>query len=52
MAKEETNESPFKAGDCLCGIPNCAGHEEVDGKISFKGHPLGDLEADAPTHSS
>lgn len=39
-AKEVPGESPFKPGECLCGIPNCAGHERVDGKITFKGHPV------------
>jgi hypothetical protein len=49
LTKADDNTSPFKPGDCLCGIANCAGHEEIDGKILFKGHPeLGDLTVEAP----
>lgn len=35
------DESPFKAGECLCGVPNCAGHQMIDGKIDIPNHPLG-----------
>lgn len=31
--------SPWQPGECLCGTPNCAGHKEVNGRISFKDHP-------------
>ncbi len=34
-------ESPFAAGDCFCGAPNCNGHEMIDGKIEIPSHPLG-----------
>jgi hypothetical protein len=34
------NESPFKEGECLCGIPNCKGHEVIDGKLTIKDHPV------------
>lgn len=37
--KEVKNESPFKAGECSCGTSDCPGHEIVNGKITFKGHP-------------
>jgi len=41
--------SPWKPGECLCGVPNCAGHEVVDGKILIIGRPtLGDVEANVP----
>jgi hypothetical protein len=35
------NESPFEAGECLCGVPNCSGHQMIDGKIEIPNHPLG-----------
>lgn len=33
--------SLFEASDCLCGVPNCNGHELIDGKIEIPNHPLG-----------
>lgn len=41
-------------GGCLCGIPNCPGHELVDGKINIKGHPTipdGEVELILPEDS-
>jgi hypothetical protein len=35
------SESPFKAGECLCGVPKCNGHEMIDGKSEIPNHPLG-----------
>jgi hypothetical protein len=35
------NESPFETGDCLYGVPNCKGHEMIDGKIEIPNHPPG-----------
>ena len=35
--------SPFKPGDCLCGVPDCAGHEAVGDYIFIENHPLGRL---------
>lgn len=32
---------PSNAAECLCGIPNCHGHEMIDGKIEIPNHPLG-----------
>ena len=47
LAADDT--SPWKPGECLCGIPNCAGHKVVDGKILLEGHPtLGAVEALLP----
>jgi hypothetical protein len=36
--------SPFKAGECLCGVADCTGHEAIDGKICIPNHPLGPIE--------
>ncbi len=27
--------SPFESGSCFCGIPDCAGHQVVDGCIEI-----------------
>jgi hypothetical protein len=35
-----TDERLFEAGDCLCGVPNCNGHEMIDAKIEIPSHPL------------
>lgn len=47
MSPIETLEVPQEIaasadGDdgCLCGIPNCQGHEVVDGYAIFHDHPL------------
>ena len=37
----EAGESPMQPGDCLCGIPNCAGHPAIDGAIYLPDHPFG-----------
>lgn len=47
MAEKE-NKSPFKEGECLCGVPDCPGHEVVEGKISIPHHPLGNIEMEIP----
>jgi|HubBroStandDraft_4_1064222.scaffolds.fasta_scaffold881453_1 hypothetical protein len=36
---EEPQAQGSAAIECLCGIPNCPGHELIDGEVSIKGHP-------------
>ena len=38
-------EAPLDLSDlsCFCGIPNCHGHEMIDGEIHIPNHPLGYL---------
>lgn len=40
--------SPWAPGECLCGIPNCAGHQAVNGEIHMPNHPLGYLIVTVP----
>lgn len=40
--------SPWAPGECLCGIPNCAGHQAVNGEIHMPSHPLGYLIVTVP----
>lgn len=39
----EVETSTEETSDCLCGVPNCKGHEMVDGEIHIPDHPLGYL---------
>jgi hypothetical protein len=41
QAAPAKNESRAEAGECLCGVPNCKGHELINGKIEIPNHPLG-----------
>jgi hypothetical protein len=36
----DCSQSPFKPGECKCGIPNCPGHPIINDKIIVSGHPL------------
>lgn len=42
-ALKDDNVSPWAPGECLCGIPNCAGHQAANGEIHMPDHPLGYL---------
>jgi hypothetical protein len=35
-AQEAKQDEPW----CKCGIPNCQGHDVINGKIRVNGHPL------------
>jgi len=51
--KQDTTDhaSPFKSGECKCGVPNCAGHEVgEDGKVHIPDHPQGHLVLDMSKH--
>ena len=42
--KETTVETPIAPWDedsdpCLCGVPNCRGHEIINGEIHIPNHP-------------
>lgn len=39
VLEEPMTENENKSADCLCGILGCKGHQVVNGKIAFKGHP-------------
>jgi hypothetical protein len=47
-APEDNDGSPWAPGECLCGIPNCAGHQAVKGEIHMPNHPLGYLIITVP----
>ena len=40
VKKTSADESPLKPGDCLCGIPNCPGHEIINGDVTVRNHPV------------
>lgn len=48
MLARTESESPFKVGECKCGVPNCPGHQVVDGKVDIPDHPLGHLVMTVP----
>lgn len=34
-------QSPFKPGECMCGIPDCPGHQvDENGRVIVENHPL------------
>ena len=45
---QDDNVSPWAPGECLCGIPNCAGHQAKNGEIHMPNHPLGYLVMKVP----
>jgi hypothetical protein len=38
--RSKTTEPQKSEENCLCGIPNCKGHEVIDGKLTIKDHPV------------
>ena len=38
-APQETDVNNSNSQSCKCGIPNCPGHEIVDGHVILQNHP-------------